>query len=267
MTIEEPSEEQMEAGPRRSRPIRVGLYVARKVRHAAVPALLVLAVALLWTATPLREYVNAEHLRAAAETVRGSEWSVLLVLLAYLGASPSFFPITILNMIVAIMFAPAQAFALALLGSMLNAGLSYLFGWWIGRAWLRRFMGPRLARFSRRLGRHGIPVVIGMMVTPLGPFTLVNMVCGASHIRLLHHQLGVVIGLAPPLAFLVILGDSLWRLIEHPTPVNMLLLAGMVVLWALGGFALQYLLDLVPGSRRAEALRRMAARRRRSGGD
>lgn len=265
MTNEAPSERQNEPSSRRSRPVRVGLYVARKVRHAALPALLLMGVAVLWTATPLREYVHAEHLRAAAETVRGSEWAVPLVLLAYLGASPSLFPITILNMIVAVMFAPAEAFALALLGSMLNAGLSYLFGWWLGRAWLRRFTGPRLARFSRRLGRHGIPVVVGMMVTPLGPFTLVNMVCGASHIRPLHHQLGVVLGLVPPLALLVILGDSLWRLIEHPTPVNMLLLAGMVVLWALGGFALQYLLDLVPGSRRAEALRRMAARRRRSG--
>jgi hypothetical protein len=36
----------------------------------------------------------------------------------------------------------------------------------------------------------------------------------------------------------------------------------MVVLWSVGGFALQYLLDLIPGTRRAEALRRMAARRR-----
>ena len=267
MTAEKPSEERIQAGPRRSRPIRMGLYIVRKIRHAALPALHVLAVAVLWTATPLRDYVDAERLRATAEMVRGSEWAVLLVLLAYLGASPSFFPITVLNMIVAVMFTPAQAFALALLGSMLNAGLSYLIGWGLGRAWLRRFMGPRLARISRRLGRHGIPVVVGMMVTPLGPFTLVNMVCGASHIRPLHHQMGVALGLAPTLALLVILGDSLWRLIENPTVVNMLLLAGMVVLWALGGFALQYLLDLVPGSRRAEALRRMAARRRRNRDD
>ena len=101
-----------------------------------------------------------------------------------------------------------------------------------------------------------------MMVSPLGPFTLVNMVCGASHIRPLQHQLGVALGLAPTLALLVILGDSLWRLIEHPTPANLMLLVGMVVLWSLGGFGLQYLLDLIPGSHRAEALRRMARRRR-----
>ncbi len=249
-------------GLRRWGPIRLALYIIRTIRHAAAPALLVLAVAVLWTATPLQDYVDAEHLRRTAESIHDSEWAVPLVLLVYLGASPTLFPITMLNMIVAVMFPPAAAFALALAGSMLNAGLSYLGGWTLGRSWLRRFMGPRLARISRQLGRRGIPVVVGMMVTPLGPFTLVNMVCGASHIRPLHHQIGVVLGLAPTLALLVILGDSLWRLIEHPSPMNLILLAGMVVLWALGGFGLQYLLDLIPGSRRAEALRRMAARRR-----
>lgn len=248
---------------RRWGPIRLALYVVRTIRHAALPAVLLLALAVLWTVAPLEGYVEANRLRAAADSIRASEWAVPLMLLVYLGASPTMFPITLLNLIVAVMYPPAAGFALALAGSMLNAGLSYLIGWALGRAWLRRFMGPRLARISRQLGRRGIPVVVGMMVTPLGPFTLVNMVCGASHIRPLQHQIGVVLGLAPTLALLVILGDSVWRLIEDPTPANLILLAGMGTLWALGGFGLQFLLDLIPGSRRAEALRRMA--RRRSG--
>lgn len=248
--------------PRRSGPMRFVFYVARMVRHAAIPGLVILALAVLWTATPLESYVNAEHLRVAVSSIRSSRWSVALVILVYVCASPTLFPITLLNVIVAVVFAPAAAFALALTGSMLNAGISYTMGWALGRAWLRRFMGPRLARISRQLGRRGIPVVVGMMVTPFGPFTLVNMVCGASHIRPLQHQIGVVLGIAPTLGLLVILGDSLWRLIENPTPTNLALLAGMLVLWSLGGFGLQYLLDMIPGSRRAEALRRMAARRR-----
>lgn len=268
MTIE-PAEEAIPgapAGPRRRRLVRVGIYAARKIRHAAIPALLLMAVAILWTATPLNQYVDAGRLRAAAETVRTSEWAIAIALLVYLGASPTFFPITLLNMIVAVMFPPAHAFTLALVGSMLNAGLSFAFGWWLGRSWLRRYIGgPRLARVSRQLGRRGVPVVVGMMVTPLGPFTLVNMVCGATHIRVLQHQVGVALGLAPTLALLIILGDSLWRLIEYPTPANLLLLTAMVAVWTLGGFGLQYLLDLMPGSRRAEALRRVAARRARNG--
>jgi uncharacterized membrane protein YdjX (TVP38/TMEM64 family) len=114
------------SGPRRpSGPIRLALYVIRKVRHAVIPALLLLAVAVLWTATPLQDYVDAGRLRVAADSIRGSEWAVALVLLVYLGASPTMFPITLLNMIVAVMYAPAAAFTLALAGSMLNAGLSF----------------------------------------------------------------------------------------------------------------------------------------------
>lgn len=238
-------------------------YILAKVRHAAMPAGMLLAVAILWTATPLAQYVDAGRLRGAVEEIRHHDWALAMVLLVYLGASPTFFPITLLNIITAVVFAPAQAFVLCLAGSMLNAGLSFAMGRLLGRAWLRGHMGPGLARVSRRLGRGGIPVVVGMMVTPLGPFTFVNMVCGASHIRALHHQLGVALGLAPTLALLVVLGDGLWRLIEDPSPINLTMLAGIILLWALGGFGLQYLLDRRPGSRGAQARRRVADRRRR----
>ena len=249
--------------PRRSRPIRLARYVLGKVRHAAVPAGVLLGVAILWTATPLGQYVDAGRLRGAVEEIRRHDWAPAMVLLVYLGASPTFFPITLLNVITAVVFAPAQAFMLCLAGSMMNAGLSFVMGRLLGRGWLRRHTGPRLARISRRLGRGGVPVVVGMMVTPLGPYTFVNMVCGASHIRALHHQLGVALGLAPTLALLVVLGDGLWRLIENPTPVNLTMLAGIILLWALGGFGLQYLMDRRPGSREAEARRRIADRRQR----
>lgn len=238
-------------------------YVLAKVRHAAVPAGILLGLAILWTATPLGEYVDAGRLRGAVEEIRRHDWAPAMVLLVYLGASPTFFPITLLNVITAVVFAPAQAFMLCLAGSMINAGVSFLMGRLLGRGWLRGHTGPRLARISRRLGRGGIPVVVGMMVTPLGPYTFVNMVCGASHIRALHHQIGVALGLAPTLALLVVLGDGLWRLIESPTPMNLTMLAGIILLWALGGFGLQYLMDRRPGSRQAKARRRIADRRQR----
>ncbi len=238
-------------------------YILGKVRHAAVPAGILLTVAILWTATPLGQYVDAGRLRGAVEELRQHDWAAVWVLLVYLGASPTFFPITLLNVITAVVFAPAQAFILCLVGSMLNAGLSFAMGRLLGRRLLRRYIGPRLARISRRLGRGGVPVVVGMMVTPLGPYTFVNMVCGASHVRLLHHQLGVALGLAPTLALLVVLGDGLWRLIENPTPLNLTMLAGIILLWALGGFGLQYLLDRRPGSRSAQVRRRAADRRQR----
>jgi len=245
------------------RPIRTARYVFRKVRHAVIPAALLLALGIVWTATPLADYVDVERLRNTAEDIRRHDWAPVMVLLVYLGASPTFFPITLLNVITAVVFAPAQALVLSLAGSMLNAGLSFGLGRLLGRRWLRHKIGPRLARISRRLGRGGIPVVVGMMVSPLGPYTFVNMVCGASHIRALQHQLGVLLGLAPTLALLVVMGDGLWRLIDDPTPMNLTILAGIILLWAVGGFGLQYLLDRRPGSRRAMIRRRMADRRRR----
>ena len=104
-----------------------------------------MTVAILWTATPLSQYVDAGRLRGAVEELRRHDWAAAWVLLAYLGASPTFFPITLLNVITAVAFAPAQAFILCLAGSMLNAGLSFAMGRLLGRRWLRRYIGPRLA--------------------------------------------------------------------------------------------------------------------------
>jgi len=243
--------------------MRMARYILAKVRHVALPAAIMLAVAILWTLTPLGQFIDAERLRDVVEEIRRHDWAPLTVLLVYAGASPVFFPLTLLNVITAVVFAPAQAFLLCLVGSMLNAAISFAFGRLLGRAWLRRYTGPRLARISRRLGRTGIPAVVGMMVTPLGPYTFVNMVCGASHIRVLQHQMGVALGLAPTLALLVVMGDGVWRLVENPTPMNLGMLAGIIVLWTLGGFGLQYLLDRRPGSRGSALRRRIEERRRR----
>lgn len=247
----------------RPRQFSAAHHFLRKVRHAAIPAAMLLGVGILWTATPLAQYVDVGRLRDLVENIRRHDWAPAMVLLVYLGASPTFFPITLLNVITAVVFAPAQAFILSLAGSMLNAGFSFALGRMLGRRWLRRRINPRLARLSRRLGRGGIPVVVGMMVTPLGPYTLVNMVCGASHIRTLQHQAGVLLGLAPTLALLVVMGDGLWRLFYNPTPANLTILTGIVLLWTAGGFGLQYLLDRRPGSRRALVRQRVADRRRR----
>lgn len=118
--------------------MRMARHVLAKVRHAALPAGILLAVAILWTATPLGQYVDAGRLRGFVEDIREHDWAPAMVLLVYIGASPTFFPITLLNVITAVVFAPAQAFMLCLAGSMMNAAVSFAMGRLLGRGWLRR---------------------------------------------------------------------------------------------------------------------------------
>jgi uncharacterized membrane protein YdjX (TVP38/TMEM64 family) len=50
---------------------------------------------------------------------------------------------------------------------------------------------------SRRLGERGLLAIVFARVVPVGPFSVVNIVAGASHIGWRDFLLGTVIGLLP----------------------------------------------------------------------
>jgi uncharacterized membrane protein YdjX (TVP38/TMEM64 family) len=51
---------------------------------------------------------------------------------------------------------------------------------------------------------------------PIAPFTIVNLVAGASHIRLRDYMIGSVIGMVPGILLTVTFAHQLLRAIRHP---------------------------------------------------
>ncbi|MGN5480121.1 TVP38/TMEM64 family protein [Cupriavidus basilensis] len=62
---------------------------------------------------------------------------------------------------------------------------------------MQRFGGRRLNRLSQRVGQHGVLAMVALRLVPVAPFTLVNLVVGASRIRLRDCLLGTAIGMSP----------------------------------------------------------------------
>jgi uncharacterized membrane protein YdjX (TVP38/TMEM64 family) len=77
---------------------------------------------------------------------------------------------------------------------------------------------------------------------PVAPYTVVNLVAGASHLRLGRFLLGTAIGLVPGLAALTWFSDSLYRAITDPGPETLGVLAGATVFIVLASWALRRLL-------------------------
>ena len=66
-----------------------------------------------------------------------------------------------------------------------------------GARWCR-LAGQCINALSERLAENGLLAVIALRLVPVAPFAVVNMVAGASHIRLLHLLLlGTAIGMMP----------------------------------------------------------------------
>ena len=200
---------------------------------------LIVALVSIWQFSPLAEYTNPQELKAVLNGLRGDPWAYLIVPLAFVVGSMVVFPITAMLAATAVVFPPTSAFFIALGGSLLGATANYIVGQSMGRAILRRMMGKRLNKISRALAKQGILTVITMRVVPVAPFTLINLVAGASHIRFLDFMIGTLIGLLPGIAAMTFVGNRLFALLEDPdaTDIGMMVLA--LAVWFSIGFLAQ----------------------------
>ena len=198
-----------------------------------------LALAGIWRWTTLGDFLRLDQMVRWADQVRNAVYMPLVVIGAYLLGGLIAVPVMLLIGASALIFGPGLGFAYSLLGSLLSAMLTYSIGHALGRDIVRRFAGPRVNRLSRVLGRHGLLAVVTIRVIPVAPFTVINLVAGASHIRFHDYVLGTVLGMTPGmLAFSLFIGQ-LRAAMKSPTVFSFSLLALLVLLISLGFFLLR----------------------------
>ena len=112
----------------------------------------------------------------------------------------------------------------------------------IGREAVETVMGPRLHRVRRSIAERGVLAVAAIRLVPIAPFTLVNVVAGASKIPFVDYLVGTIIGMAPGLILMSALGHQLWSIVSEPTLTNILLFTLAVLAWLTVSIGAQALL-------------------------
>jgi phospholipase D1/2 len=189
------------------------------MRYAAFGAILValLCVAAAWRWTPLSEYLDPASLLERVRALRELPFAPVLVLLGYVVGSLCVVPITLLVIVTGMAFDAGPAIAYALAGILLSSAVTFLLGAWLGRNAVRRFAGARINAISRRVARGGIPAVALMRLFPFAPFTVVNLVAGASHIRLRDFLIGTMVGEGPGTILMILFVNQLAGAIREPS--------------------------------------------------
>lgn len=208
-----------------------------------ITVLCLIVLAAVWTMTPLADFANVDRLGPLFEQLTGTIWTPLLVAAVYSVASLTMFPITVLLVLTAITFEPVVAMLYAVFGTTLGAILTYGLGRWGGRRLVHRLMGHRLKALSGKVGRQGIVAVLALRMTPIAPFTLINILAGATHIRPRDFVIGTALGLLPSVVALTAVGESLWQLIAEPTVAKVGILLGVVLGWLALSILLQRLVN------------------------
>ena len=208
------------------------------VRISIMIALLGLAAAWRWT--PLGEWLDTATIIRWIASIRDNPAGPVVVIASFLLASMVAFPITLLVVITALVFGPMSGFIYSLVGVNLGAMLSYGMGYALGRNTVHRLTGSRINRLSRQLAHRGLLTVLIVRNIPIAPFTVVNMVAGASHIRFQDYVLGTFLGMMPGLIALTVFAGSMYHTVQNPQPENFAWLGGVVALIAAAAWGIRH---------------------------
>jgi phosphatidylserine/phosphatidylglycerophosphate/cardiolipin synthase-like enzyme/uncharacterized membrane protein YdjX (TVP38/TMEM64 family) len=200
----------------------------RQLVMGAAIMLVVAALAAAWRWSPLADWLEISRLLAYAEAFERSPVAPFITIGAFLLGGLLVAPVTVLITATVLAFGPLHGFMYSFVGMTLSAILTFFIGRLLGRRVIERW-SRRLHRLSQQLAAKGVLAVVAMRVLPVAPFTVVNMIAGATHIRTRDFVLGTVIGELPGLIGLSIFVDQITSTIRHPGPGSYALLAGSAV--------------------------------------
>ena len=211
--------------------MEVGENGAKRSARNRIIVLIVVALALplLWRYTALREWINLATVFRWQASLRGHPAAPLFVIATYLLGSLVFFPITILTLATIFAFGPLWGNLYALAGWLLASAQGYLIGRLLGHDSLHRLTGRRLSNVVNRAERHGFFTVLALRVVPVGPFSLINMIVGASNIRFRDFIWASVVGRIPGIITMTLFGAQLENTLREPAWASILLLALIVI--------------------------------------
>ncbi len=195
----------------------------------------ILGLTAAWHWSPLREWVNVDTLVGFASEFEQFPGAPLLALGIFVIGGLVAFPLTVLIIVCVLVFGPWHGFLYSMLGALLSAMSTYVLGHWLGRNAVRRFAGTKLRELNRRLAQRGLITIIVVRIIPLAPFSVINMIAGASQIRFRDFVIGSAIGMLPGIIGISLFTDRLAATIQKPDlPTFAILVAVVAALIASG---------------------------------
>lgn len=201
----------------------------KQILIAAAIFLGILLLTVCWKWTPLNTWLQPENLRQAISQFNENPFTPFIVISIFAFLAVLAVPLTLLVMTIALVFGPWPGSLYALLGGVFSALISYYLGGVLGRKGLARLAGSKLHRLSKRLAHHGVMAIITVRLIPVAPYTLINMLAGASDIKLRDFVIGTVIGLLPGIIMIIVFATSLRQVFDSPSVWDITIFVGIVI--------------------------------------
>jgi uncharacterized membrane protein YdjX (TVP38/TMEM64 family) len=164
--------------------------------------------------------VTTDQLSEWAHTIRAYPFSPVLFAGVYVAGSLILFPVTLMIVFTALVYPFYIGIPCALTGCLMSAILTYEIGAKTGKHTVRYIGGPKLNRLSRRLAHRGVLAVMIIRHIPVAPFTIINILAGASHIKRRDFLLGTLLGMLPSIVAVNLFTDHFLYTLDNPKGIN-----------------------------------------------
>lgn len=201
---------------------------------------IMLLLAASWQWTPLKEWVDISAALNTLAEIRGDWVAPIIVAIIFILGGLFAFPVTLMIIGTGVAFGAYYGFMYALLGAELSAIITYAIGQALGHNTLHQLSHRWVARASRCLARQGLLSIIILRFIPVAPFTVVNLVAGASHIRFRDFAIGTLLGMTPGILALTLFSDQAIAAIQSPEMIRFVILLGLTIAIILGTWLLNH---------------------------
>jgi uncharacterized membrane protein YdjX (TVP38/TMEM64 family) len=203
-------------------------------------------LALAWQYSSLRNFTDVG---LVSSVISRSEFAPLLAIAAFVLGGLAVFPVLVLIAATAAALGPWLGFVSAAVGVLLSSLVLFGIGRGLGQARLQRLLGRRSSRIQNRIIGKGVVAVAMIRMVPIAPFSIVNVVAGASKLSLRDFMIGTALGMAPGIAAMAALGAQIADLARNASWTNALLLGVAIVAWIAVCLGVQFLVTWLAGRR------------------
>lgn len=167
-----------------------------------------------WQWIPLAG-LDLQEISALLAPHRRAWYALPMVMLAFIVLG--LVPVMLLIAATGIAFGPVLGPLYAMAGCLASASAGFAIGRWIGRKRVEDLGGERITRAIRGLKRNGTLAVFLVRKVP-APFTLVNIVVGASTVTYRDFVIGTILGMGAIVVAVAGFGYQLTKALQDPSP-------------------------------------------------
>ena len=99
-----------------------------------------------------------------------------------------------------------------------SASFSFWLGNILGKDVIEKYVGRKIRDISRKVAKQGVIFIALLRLLPIAPFTVINTVAGASHVRFKDFFLGTLLGSIPGTVAVTFFVDQITLAASDPRP-------------------------------------------------